>query len=81
MGLGDLLFVLRTQDLSCTRKAERVGFNARLEGQKVMKTDLELVKREGYFCVSGIWDICVLHDVESSWITECFDCARVRTCQ
>ena len=39
-----------------------------LEGQKIMKTDLKLVKREGDLCVGGVWDICVLH-VESLWIT------------
>ncbi len=32
-----------------------------------MKADLKLVKREGDFCIGGVWDIYGLH-VDSSWI-------------
>jgi hypothetical protein len=46
----------------------------RLKGQKIMKkTNLKLIKREGDFCVGGVWDICGLHGRVS---VECFDCAR-----
>ena len=26
-----------------------------------MEADLKLVKREGDFCIGGVWDICGLH--------------------
>jgi hypothetical protein len=32
-----------------------------------MKADLKLIKREGDFCIGGVWDIYGLH-VDSSWI-------------
>lgn len=40
------------------------------------KTNLKLVKREGDFCIGGVWYICVLHGRVVVDSGGCFDCAR-----
>ena len=37
------------------------AFNVRSERIEEIAANLKLVKREGDFCISSVWDICGLH--------------------